>query len=151
VRVFSQYEGRPVFVSNSTFGGGPAFANVCANGGAISSIGVSWTILNSLFSYNGAVGHGANSGNPGGGNGGAIYNDGNEMTLRVLGTRVEYNSANEGGSAIFFVSNDRSGNLLIQDSVLRNNPRGAFETSGYPGIFYLGDGPPQVSNSTMTR
>ena len=50
------------------------------------------------------------AGTPGGGNGGAIYNDGNEMLLHVEGTRIEGNSSNhEGGSAIFFVSNDRTG------------------------------------------
>ena len=47
VRVFSQYQGLPVYVVNSTFGGGPGLGNVCSNGGALSSIGVSWTILNS--------------------------------------------------------------------------------------------------------
>jgi predicted outer membrane repeat protein len=34
--------------------------NVGTNGGAICSIGVSWTIINSLFSYNRAIGYGAN-------------------------------------------------------------------------------------------
>lgn len=149
VRVFSQYNGLPVYLVNSTFGGGPTFANECANGGGISSIGVSWTIINSLFSYNEAIGKGANGGSPGGGNGGAIYNDGNEMTLRVLGTRIENNHAREGGGGIFFVSNNRTGNLIIEDSVLRANPSDEFETSGFPGIFYLGDGPPQVSGSII--
>lgn len=149
VRVFDQFDDLPVYVVNSTFGGGPSFANECANGGAISSIGVSWTIINSLFSYNEAIGKGANGGSPGGGNGGAIYNDGNEMTLRVLGTRIEANHAREGGGGIFFVSNNRTGRLVIDDSVLRSNPSDEFETAGYPGIFYLGSGPPQVTNSVI--
>ena len=34
---------------NSTFGGSGDRRNECSNGGGISSIGVSWTILNSLF------------------------------------------------------------------------------------------------------
>jgi hypothetical protein len=59
------------------------------------------------------------------------------------------NSANEGGGAIFFVSNDRSGHLIIEDSVLENNPSDGFETQGYPGIFYLGNGDPQVTNSVI--
>jgi hypothetical protein len=154
VRVFSQYNDLPVYVVNSTFGGGPTFSNTCSNAGGISSIGVSWTIINSLFSDNETTGWGANpsrSGTPGGGSGAAIYNDGNTMTLRVLGTRIERNHAREGGGAIFFVSNDRSGNLIIEDSVLRDNPSDGFETSGYPGIFYLGSGPPQVSNSVIER
>ena len=51
--------------------------------------------------------------------------------------------------AIFFVSNDRSGTLVIRDSVLSNNPSGEFETPGYPGIFVLANGPPQVTNSII--
>lgn len=151
VRVFDQFDDLPVYVVNSTFGGGPAFGNQCANGGAISSIGVSWTIINSLFSHNEAIGKGANGGNPGGGNGGAIYNDGNQMTLRVLGTRIEDNHAREGGGAIFFVSNNRTGRLFIEDSVLRSNPSDEFETAGFPGIFYLGSGPPVVSGSVIAN
>jgi hypothetical protein len=140
IQVFSQYEGLPVYVVSSTFGGPRARRNVCSNGGAISSIGVSWTILNSLFQGNRAIGTGANppkQGTPGGGNGGAIYNDGNTMTLRVAGTRIVGNHSNgEGGSAIFFVSNDRSGDVEVEDSILRDNTGDGFST--YPGIFFLG-------------
>lgn len=137
IQVFSQFEGLPVYVVRSTFGGPGAKRNACSNGGAISSIGVSWTILNSLFAGNRAIGSGASSGSPGGGNGGAIYNDGNQMTLRVVGTRIVRNRSNhEGGSAIFFVSNDRTGDVEIVDSVLRNNTGDGFST--YPGIFFLG-------------
>jgi hypothetical protein len=141
LQVFSQFEGLPVYVLRSTFGGPEGKRNACSNGGAISSIGVSWTILDSLFTNNRAVGRGANpptSGTPGGGNGGAIYNDGNEMTLRVDGTRITGNRSNgEGGSAIFFVSNDRSGSVEVERSVLRNNAGDGFQT--HPGIFFLGD------------
>ena len=42
VRALSQYRARPVYVVGSRFS-----ANVCSNGGALSSIGVSWTVLNS--------------------------------------------------------------------------------------------------------
>ena len=140
MQVFSQFDGLPVYVVKSTFGGAGDKRNACSNGGAISSIGVSWTIINSLFDGNRAIGNGANppkSGTPGGGNGGAIYNDGNEMTLRVLGTRIVHNHSNhEGGSAIFFVSNDRTGDVVIKDSVLRDNTGDGFST--YPGIFFLG-------------
>lgn len=140
IQVFSQYAGLPVYVVKSTFGGPGKKANVCSNGGAISSIGVSWTILNSLFHSNRAIGTGANppkAGKPGGGNGGAIYNDGNAMTLHVEGTRIVGNHSNhEGGSAIFFVSNDRSGYVDIVDSVLRINTGDGFST--HPGIFFLG-------------
>ncbi len=140
LQVFSQFNGRPVYIVNSTFGGPDTARNRCSNGGGISSIGVSWTIINSRFRDNDAIGTGANppkNGLPGGGNGGAIYNDGNTMTLRVLGTRIEGNTSNgEGGSAIFFVSNDRSGSVEIAESILRDNTGDGFST--YPGIFFLG-------------
>jgi hypothetical protein len=152
IRVLSQYEGRPAYIVNSTFGGSEALGNHCSNGGALSSISVSYTVLNSLFSHNRAIGRGANparAGTPGGGSGGAIYNDGNTFTLTLCGTLIEHNTANEGGGAIFFVSNDRTGHLVIRDSVLRDNPSGGFETEGYPGIFVLAAGDPEVSNSTI--
>jgi hypothetical protein len=125
---------------------------VCSNGGALSSIGVSWTVLNSVMSYNSAVGRGANPakpGTPGGGSGGAIYNDGNRFTLRIAGTIIENNHANEGGGAVFFVSNDRTGSMNIEGSTLRRNPNDKFSTAGYPGIFFLGAGKPSVSGSTL--
>jgi hypothetical protein len=152
VRVLSQYEGLPVYVVSSTFGGRYDLGNACSNGGGLSSIGVSYTVINSLFSHNDAIGYGANPARPdtpGGGSGGAIYNDGNTYTLSLCGTRIEHNHANEGGGAIFFVSNDGSGLMTIQDSVLSDNPSDGFETPGLPGIFYLSDLEPVIVNSTL--
>jgi hypothetical protein len=140
---------RPVWIVDSTFGGGAGFGNSCANGGALSSIGVSWNILNSYLAGNSAVGHGANSGQ--GGNGGAIYNDGNEIVLNVTSSLIENNTANEGGSAVFFVSNDRSGSVTIKDSITRNNPKGTFETANLPGFYVLAKAPAQVVNSQILR
>ncbi|MEU4333293.1 hypothetical protein AB0F59_01570 [Micromonospora lupini] len=142
VRVLSQYENKPVYVVSSTFDGGS-----CSNGGALSSIGVSWVVLNSLLRNNEAIGSGANpakSGTPGGGSGGAIYCDGNEFTVRIAGSVIENNKANEGGGAIFFVSNNRTGTMKIENSTLRRNPSGKFETPGYRGIFFLGARNPEV-------
>lgn len=153
IRVLSQSNGLPAYVVESTFGGADdTLGNSCSNGGGLSSIGVSYTVLNSLFDHNHAIGNGANparSGTPGGGSGGAIYNDGNTYTLTLCGDLVRNNTANEGGGAIFFVSNDRTGNLVIQESTLMNNPSMGFETPGYPGIFVLAAGPPMVTNSTI--
>ncbi len=151
IRTLSQYHGEPVYVVNSTFGGATdALGNACSNGGALSSIGVSYTVLNSTFSHNRAVGNGANpaqSGTPGGGSGGAIYNDGNTFTLSLCGASITENTANEGGGAVFFVSNDWSGSLVIRDSILRDNPSLGFEN--YPGIYFHSSDKPQVSNSTI--
>jgi hypothetical protein len=152
IRVFSQYNNQPVYINDSVFGGAEGLGNICSNGGGLSSIGVSYSVINSLFSHNSAIGYGANPakpGTPGGGSGGAIYNDGNTFTLSLCGTAIHDNTANEGGSAIFFVSNDLSGTMQIENSALWSNPKGTFETTGYPGIFYLGDGDIQLINSTI--
>jgi hypothetical protein len=140
---------RPVWVVNSTFGGKPGLGNACANGGALSSIGVSWNILNSVLSENSAVGHGQNAGD--GGNGGAIYNDGNEIVLNITSSLLENNVANEGGSAVFFVSNNNSGSITLTDSLTRNNPRGTFETPDLPGFYVKAKQPATVVNSQILR
>jgi hypothetical protein len=145
VRALSQHHGLPVFVVDSTFTGGR-----CSNGSALSSIGVSWSVYNSAFTDNRAVGRGANPagpGTPGGGSGGAIYTDGNDFTLLVAGSTMTDNHAREGGGAIFFVSNDRTGDLVIRSSRLRDNPSDRFETD--PGIFFLGN--KQVVKDSVVR
>ena len=134
VRVLDQHADRPVVVRRSTFTGGR-----CSNGSALSSIGVSWRISDSTFTDNRAVGRGANParpGTPGGGSGGAIYVDGNAINLDISGSTLTDNHAREGGGAIFFVSNDRTGTLTITGSRLTDNPSEGFET--LPGIFFLG-------------
>lgn len=129
LRVFSQYEGLPVYLVNCIFGGEQGKGNVGSNGGAISSISVSWTIINSVFSYNKAIGHGGNPAKPGtvgGGSGGAIYNDGNEMTLKLIGSTVVNNEVNAYGSGIFFVTNNHTGEIQLYDSILENNIGGSW-------------------------
>jgi hypothetical protein len=134
VRALSQYHGRPVTIVRSSFSRG-----VCSNGGALSSIGVSWSIYDSVFTDNRAIGRGANPARPrtpGGGSGAAVYADGNDFQILISGTTMTHNHAREGGGAIFFVSNDRTGILTIRSSTLRDNPSDGFETD--PGIFFLG-------------
>jgi predicted outer membrane repeat protein len=146
VRALSQYRSLPVDVIDSRFSD-----NVCSNGGALSSIGVSWTVTGSTFTANRAIGHGANparTGTPGGGSGGAIYNDGDQMTLQVTSSTFTDNHANEGGGAIFFVSDDRTGTLSIRDSHLTGNVNDGFQTPGLPGIYFLGAHPPSIVGST---
>jgi predicted outer membrane repeat protein len=148
IRVLSQFDNLPVYIVHSTFRGG-----VCSNGGALSSIGVSWAVLNSVIAGNQAIGWGANpasSGTPGGGSGAARYTDGDLYTLTVDGTVIKNNTAREGGGAIFFVSNDNTGTLRIDDSTLRDNPSRGFETAGYPGIFFHSNGRPVVAGSALS-
>jgi hypothetical protein len=151
VRVFSQYQGLPVYVVNSTFGGAEGYGNTCSNGGGISSIGVSWTVINSVFSHNAAIGCCGNpeeAGTPGGGSGGAIYNDGNEMTLRICGSVIEHNTVEAYGSAIFFVSNNHTGEVYITDSVINDNTGGGWEPA-YPQLSHHDDTPINVTNSEI--
>jgi hypothetical protein len=147
VRALSQYHALPVEVVGSRF-----TANVCSNGGALSSIGVSWNVAHSRFVGNRAIGHGANPsrpGTPGGGSGGAIYNDGNRFRLTITSSHLASNHATEGGGAIFFVSNDRTGTLAIKHSVLQRNRSDGFQTAGLPGIFFLGAGRPAIVASVL--
>jgi hypothetical protein len=134
VRALSQYHGRPVTIARSSFTRG-----VCSNGAALSSIGVSWSVSDSVFSRNRAIGRGANPARPstpGGGSGGAMYFDGNAFRVRLDHVTMTGNHAREGGGAVFFVSNDRTGVLDIRSSTLRDNPSDRFETD--PGIYFLG-------------
>ncbi|GAA3566749.1 hypothetical protein GCM10022197_23450 [Microlunatus spumicola] len=149
----------PVAIVQSTFGGTSGQGNRCSNGGAISGLRTPITVVNSRISDNSAVGCCANpahSGTPGGGSGGAVYTDGTSYDLKISGTTIERNSAKAGGSAIFYVSNDRTGHLSVQSSVSRNNTYAASGYSpsdqhfqNYPGIFFLGSGSPSFTGSTI--
>ena len=61
------------------------------------------------------------------------------------------NKANAGGSAVFFVSNNKTGSITIKDSITRNNPRGTFETPDLPGFYVIAKGPAEVINSQILR
>ena len=148
----------PAYVVQSTFGGASDLGNNCSNGGAISGLRTPITVLNSLITYNNAIGCCANpawSGTPGGGSGGAIYTDGDTYDLTIAGTDIEHNSAKAGGSAIFYVSNDRTGHLIIDSSTSKlntyapNGQPGDPHFQNYPGIYYLGAGDPVITNSTI--
>jgi hypothetical protein len=147
LRVLAQYTNSPAYITSDTFTGGS-----CSNGGALSSIDVQWNIANSVFTKNDATGSGANpaaSGTPGGGSGGAIYNDGDNHNTNIEGTVMSNNSAREGGGAIFYVVDAGWGVLTLNQSTLLNNPSAAFWT--YPGIYDNvdhKDGPPAMINST---
>ncbi len=147
IRALAQYRNRPVYITSDTFSGGR-----CSNGAALSSISVQWQVLNSLFTDNDAIGWGANpaaSGTPGGGSGGAIYNDGTDYNTLVAGTAMRGNNAREGGGAIFYVVDTGWGKLTLNESHLHDNPSGQFQT--FPGIYDDidgHDGPPVMIDST---
>jgi hypothetical protein len=147
IRVLAQYHNRPVYITSDTFTG-----NRCSNGAALSSISVQWSVYNSVFTGNRAIGWGANpaaSGTPGGGSGGAIYNDGTDYNTLIAGTIMRNNSAPEGGGAIFYVVDSGWGKLTLNRSHLHHNPSGRFQTA--PGIYDNidgHDGPPVMIRST---
>lgn len=143
------------WVVGSTFGGRSDLGNAAANGGAISTLAASLSVYNSEISHNRATGQGANParpGTPGGGSGGAIYQDGNQFALTLCGVTARDNAAPEGGSAVFHVSNDRSSVVTVTDTVMSAHVRGNFETANLPGWFILsGSGQPVLSNSRIER
>ena len=71
------------------------------------------------------------------------------MTLSIGGSRFIDNHANEGGGAIFFVSNDRTGAMAITGSTLEGNRNDRFHTAGLPGIFFLGARSPTITGSIL--
>lgn len=148
----------PAMIVQSTFGGASGQGGNCSNGGAMSGLRTPISVYNSLITYNNAIGCCSNpawDGTPGGGSGGAIYSDGTSYDVNIYGSLIEHNTAKAGGSALFYVSNDNTGHLSITDSISRNNTYAANGIDGnphfenYPGIFYLGDGPPTFTNSTV--
>jgi hypothetical protein len=148
IRALAQYRNRPVYITGDTFSGGR-----CSNGGALSSIGVSWVVTNSVMTNNRAIGFGANpaaSGTVGGGSGGAIYTDGDKYKLKVVGTVIRNNHAREGGGAIFYVSDNNTGWVTIKNSTLHDNPSAVFWTRPYPGIYFHSAGHPRVVNSSLS-
>jgi len=122
-------------IVNSTF-----TSNDGANAGAVGGLFAELDIYNSLFQSNMAIGHDANDDqasmcsviNNGqheigsGGNGGAIYSDGNSVNITICGSAILNNAAgvNAFGGGIFFTSNDFGGTLSITDTTMTGNTGG---------------------------
>ena len=148
--VFSVLQSKTVYLVNSVFGGPGSLGNSCSNGGAVGSIGTSYSILNSVISGNSATGTGANPGN--GGNGGGIANDGNTFTLNLCGTTLSNNSANAIGGGIFFVSNNGTGTTIIaKSSIIGNSITTVPSTPKQAGGLYLQGTRAFILNSTVAN
>lgn len=142
---------QPVYIVSSTFD-----SNSGCNGGALGSIGTSYTILNSVFSNNKTLGNGENPakpGTPGGGLGGAIYNDGNSYTLSICGTLFSSNTAAELGSgSIFQVVDDLKGQLVIDQSTFKGNSNtGSVQSKSHPSIYVQAMDVPGNAGVTITN
>jgi hypothetical protein len=114
--------------------------NSGANAGAVGALNAELDVYNSLVTGNVATGHDANNNDPtmcsqmnngqneigSGGNGGALYGDGDAFSIIVCGDAIENNAAgmNAFGGGIFFTSDDFSGTLTITDSTITGNTGG---------------------------
>ena len=136
-------QSKPVYIVGSTFGGASGQGNSCSNGGALSSIGTSYTIINSTITGNRAVGTGGNPGN--GGNGGGIANDGNTYTLSLCGVTLSNNTANAIGGGAFYVSNNGTGTTTVNNSTVTGN------VAMQGGGFYIQGTRATVSNTTVAK
>jgi hypothetical protein len=148
--------GGAIYIEGSKNGAvivGSTFTNNSgANAGAIGSLFAELDIYNSLFTNNAATGNGANSDdasmcsaiNAGqnevgsGGNGGAIYGDGNSFNITLCGGAVMNNAAGAKafGGGLFFTSDNMAGVLTITDTTMTGNTGGSWTnaTSGVQNV-----------------
>lgn len=134
---------RPATFTRTTFTN-----NAGASGGALSSLHAPMVVTDSVFTGNVATGWGASDGL--GGNGGAVYFDGTSQDVHIVRTQITGNVAPEGGPAVFYVSNTKSGTLTIEGSTFAGNSGQSFFTSPYRSIFYIGTSTlPVVSGSSI--
>jgi hypothetical protein len=124
-----------VWIFGSTFTN-----NSASNAGAVGGLFAELNIYNSLFMDNHAVGHDANNNEPSkcsamnngqnetgsGGNGGALYSDGNDVDVILCGDAIMNNAAgmNAFGGGLFFTSNNYGGSLTIADTTMTGNTGG---------------------------
>jgi hypothetical protein len=120
---------------------GSTFSNNSgSNAGAVGALFAELDIYNSLFTGNTATGHDANSDDASmcsainngqneigsGGNGGAIYGDGNSFNIILCGDAVLDNAAGTKafGGGLFFTSDNMQGTLSIADTTMTGNTGG---------------------------
>ena len=124
-----------VLIVGSTFSN-----NAASNAGAVGCLFSELDVYNSLFTNNTATGNGANNDDAGkcsvinngqnevgsGGNGGALYSDGNSVNVTLCGDAILNNSAGQNafGGGLYFTSDDMGGTLSIADTTMTGNTGG---------------------------
>lgn len=124
-----------VVIAGSTF-----LSNTASNGAAVGCLFSELDVYDSLFDGNVASGHDANNDDAtkcdvinngqheigSGGNGGALYSDGQSVNVVICGDKIANNHAgtNAFGGGLFFTSNDFGGTLTIADSTITGNTGG---------------------------
>lgn len=124
-----------VLVVSSTFTN-----NTASNAGAVGCLFAELDVYDSLFTGNTGAGNGANNNDPSecsamnngqnevgsGGNGGALYSDGNSENVTLCGDEIDDNGAgvNAFGGGLFFTSDNMAGILTITDTTMMGNTGG---------------------------
>jgi hypothetical protein len=114
--------------------------NTASNAGALGGLFAELDVYDSLFEGNVAAGNGANNNDPStckvmnngqnevgsGGNGGALYSDGNSVNVVLCGDEIDDNAAGSGafGGGLFFTSDNMQGTLTITDTTMTGNTGG---------------------------
>jgi parallel beta-helix repeat protein len=137
------FGGGDTIVAGSTFTN-----NAASDGGAIGSLNGDLTVINSSFTDNAATGTGGNPGD--GGCGGALYMDGGGEATSLCGVTIQHNSAGAIGGGVFRVSNDSSGSLAMDRSIVDDN-RVTAAGSGNAGGLYLQGLALTITASTISR
>ena len=138
-----------VLIVGSTFSN-----NAASNAGAVGCLFSELDVYNSLFANNTALGNGANNDDAtkcsfinngqheigSGGNGGALYSDGNSVNITLCGDAILNNSAGQGafGGGLFFTSNDMGGTLSIADTTMTGNTGGHWTVVGSGSVTNVG-------------
>jgi len=153
---------------------GSTFANNAAsNAGAVGCLFAELDVYNSLFTNNTALGHDANSDDStkcsvinngqhevgSGGNGGALYSDGNSVNITLCGDAILNNKAGTKafGGGLFFTSNDMGGTLSIADTTMTGNTGGSWTNVSTGSVTNLGSAVGTncksitVTNSTLQK
>jgi hypothetical protein len=155
-----------VLIVGSTFSN-----NAASNAGAVGCLFAELDVYNSLITNNKAIGNGANNDDAtqcsainngqheigSGGNGGALYSDGNSVNITLCGDAILNNSAGQGafGGGLFFTSNDMGGTLSIADTTMTGNTGGHWTVVASGSVTNVGSAVGTnaksitVSNSTL--
>jgi hypothetical protein len=121
--------------------------NSCSNGGAVSVLGSSLGIWDTVLDSNTATGTGGNPGN--GGNGGASAMDGKGKTLSICGATFTKNTGHAYGGAIFRTSYENEATTI--DKSLFDSNQIPDQMPSQAGAVYLQGTKITMTNTSITN
>ena len=130
-----------VGVGTTTIVGSTFNGNQSSDGGALGNLGASVDLVNDTITGNQATGTGGNPGD--GGNGGGVYMDGANITIKMCGTHVDTNKGNAYGGGFFFVDDATAGTAAIDQSTFDGN------STAFAGGLYLQGATGTLTNSSV--